>query len=102
MDIMALLPVGEANAIPSKQLADMCGFSNVRELQKAIEALRCSGEIICSTGFDGGGYYIHANVAELRNYVNTCQNRAKNTFRSLGAAKRALKQMESDQYRPGH
>ena len=96
IDIVKLLPVGEENAIPSKQLADMCEFTSVRELQKTIESLRCNGEIIASTCQNGGGYFIPGNEMELRAFVRTLENRAKNTIRSLGSAKQALREYERE------
>ena len=95
LNILDFLPTGEENAIPAKQLAAHCGFRSVRDLQKAIEALRLNGEIIASTCQNGGGYFIPKDERELRAYVHTVERRATNSFRSLQGAKQALQEMES-------
>ena len=94
MDIVELLPTGEANAIPSKELAARCGFRSVRDLQSFIESERCAGKIIASKSRNGGGYFKPADISELRSYVRTCEARARNTFRSLNGARKALKLLE--------
>ena len=53
MDIMALLPLGEANKINAKDLAVRCGCRSIRELQQIIESERCAGNIIASTCRNG-------------------------------------------------
>lgn len=93
MNLLEAIPIGENNKISSKGLKDMCGFKTVRHLQKAIEALRCEGHIICSTAYNGG-YYRYADIGELRNYVRTCEARARNTFRSLSPARKVLRELE--------
>ena len=92
--IVDCIPLGESNAIPSKVLADLCGFNSVRDLQLAIEKLRNDGKVICSS--TSGGYYIAANTSELRNYVRANENRARNTFRSLSGARRRLRELERE------
>ena len=95
MNILDHLPLGEDNAITSRALANLCGYGTIRELQQDIERLRISGEVICSKGRDGGGYYRHANEAELRAFYSTTHSRAVNTLRSLKNARQALKAFES-------
>jgi hypothetical protein len=94
MKIADMLPHGVANAIPSAELVARCGFRNTRELQQTIERERLRGEIIASTGRNGGGYFIPATTAELREYVNTVRKRAINTLRSVAPAYRALRATE--------
>ena len=90
MRISEYLPTGKENAIPSRALADMLGFDTVRELQKAIERERQSGAVILSTCTEGGGYFLPANETEIREFIRTLSNRAKNTRRSMGRALDAL------------
>lgn len=90
MRISEYLPTGKQNAIPSKALADMLGFDTVRELQKAIERERQAGAVILSTCTEGGGYFLPANETEIREFIRTLSNRAKNTRRSMESALDAL------------
>ena len=95
MNILDHLPLGEDNAITSRALANLCGYGTIRELQQDIERLRINGHVICSKGRDGGGYYYHANEAELRAFYSTTHSRAVNTLRSLKSARQALQAFES-------
>ena len=97
MNILDFLPTGEQNAISTKQLVALCGYTTARDLQSAIEVLRNRGEIICSTSRPPGGYYFPADEMELRRYVRTNRNRAINTLRSTNGAYRKLKAMERDE-----
>ena len=94
--IFQFIPHGYDQRIPTKHLTRMGGFKTPRHLQKHLELLRNNGAVIASTCFDGGGYYIPQTALELRAYIQTCENRAENTLRSLEAAKQALGQMESE------
>ena len=93
MKIADYLPTGKQNAVPSKELADLLGFDTVRELQKSIERERQAGAVILSTCTDGGGYFLPANESEIREFIRTLSNRAKNTRRSMGGAQDALDEM---------
>ena len=90
MKITDYLPTGKENAIPSKTLAEILGFDTVRELQKAIERERQAGAVILSTCTEGGGYLLPANETEIREFIRTLSNRAKNTRRSMESALDAL------------
>ncbi|MGI6181915.1 MAG: hypothetical protein ACOYIE_07545 [Agathobaculum sp.] len=90
MRISEYLPTSKENAIPSGTLAGMLGFDTVRELQKAIERERQSGAVILSTCTEGGGYFLPANEQEIREFIRTLSNRAKNTRRSMESALDAL------------
>lgn len=90
MKISEYLPIGKENAIPSKTLAEILGFDTVRELQKAIERERQAGAVILSTCTEGGGYFLPANETEIREFIRTLSNRAKNTRRSMESALDAL------------
>lgn len=90
MKITDYLPTGKENAIPGKTLAEILGFDTVRELQKAIERERQAGAVILSTCTEGGGYFLPANETEIREFIRTLSNRAKNTRRSMESALDAL------------
>ena len=90
MKITDYLPTGKENAIPSKTLAEILGFDTVRERQKAIERERQAGAVILSTCTEGGGYFLPANETEIREFIRTLSNRAKNTRRSMESALDAL------------
>lgn len=93
MKIADYLPTGKQNAVPSKELADLLGFDTVRELQKSIERERQAEAVILSTCTDGGGYFLPANESEIREFIRTLSNRAKNTRRSMESAQDALDEM---------
>lgn len=92
--IFDLLPQGEANAIPSRQLAELVGASSVRDLQNRIALEREQGALILSTCRRHGGYFRPAPGAtgldEILRYINTLRSRAVNTFRAFRGAKAAI------------
>lgn len=94
--ILSLIPAGMENAISSKELAKKCGFESVRSLQSAIHHLRANGELICSTCFDGGGYYLPTCAAEVRAFKKTLQNRAQNTLIAIESAEKYLESNEQE------
>lgn len=92
--IFDLLPVGESNAISSKQLANIVGTSSVRDLQNRIAAEREQGALILSTCRNGGGYFRPSpgeiGKAEINRYIATLRARALSTLHILHAAKAAV------------
>lgn len=92
--IFDLLPVGESNAISSKQLANIVGTSSVRDLQNRIAAEREQGALILSTCRNGGGYFRpnpgEGGKAEIERYIATLRARALNTLHILRSAKAAV------------
>ena len=82
--IETLLPCGEVNAIPTRELLRITGIKNSRTLQEKIQLERESGAKIISS--HRGGYFlpdenpIVAN-SEVRTFIRTLRNRAKNTNR---------------------
>lgn len=91
--VEALLPQGEAHAIPTQQLVTLCGYRSARELQKEIERERMAGALILSKG-GSGGYFLpddgEAGRREIAAFVRTVNARAVNSLRTLKAARRAL------------
>ena len=88
-DLIALLPPGidrallgilafhqgREAAISRGALVHMCasmGFSvHERAMRAAINQLRKQGHMICSTGGEGGGYYMATNWLELTDYLES-------------------------------
>lgn len=93
--VEALLPQGEAHAVPTSALVALTGYRNARELQKEIERERIAGALILSKSGNGGGYYLpddgEAGRREIAAFVRTVNARAVNSLRTLKAARRALK-----------
>lgn len=92
----ALKRYGHGNAIPTKTLAAILGFSTVRELQKQIERERCAGAVILSDP-RGGGYYLSNDPVELRRFTKTLNARAQNTLRAARSAQQALDAAEGQE-----
>lgn len=96
--VFSLLPQGEKNAIRAKELARLCGFKGVRDLQYEISREREAGMLILSTCRGGGGYFRPAagevGRQETAAFVATLRARACNTLRALRAARKALNGLE--------
>ena len=92
--IYQLIPFGYDQRIPTEQLTNVSGFKTPRHLQKHLELLKTNGAVICSASQGGGGYFRPQTIGELRAYIRTCENRAKNTFRSLKSARQMLRGLE--------
>ena len=64
---------GAENAISRVMLKGDCGRNgfhiNERTMRAAINHLRKQGHPICSTGGEGGGYYMATSRAELDDYI---------------------------------
>lgn len=92
--VMDILQTGKGNAISAHDLCTYLGFESVRELQHEIARERKAGAVILSTCQDGGGYFIPENNQEVRQFIRTLENRAKNTFAALRSARGLLRQQE--------
>ena len=92
--VMEALQTGKENAISAHDLCTYLGFDSIRCLQKEIERERKAGAVILSTCQDGGGYFIPENNQEVRQFIRTLENRAKNTFAALRSARGLLRQQE--------
>lgn len=88
------LQTGKENAISAHDLCTYLGFESVRELQHEIARERKAGAVILSTCQDGGGYFLPENDQEVRQFIRTLENRAKNTFAALRSARGFLRQQE--------
>ncbi|MBE5987559.1 MAG: hypothetical protein E7250_07515 [Paenibacillaceae bacterium] len=92
--VMEALQPGKKNAISALDLCTYLGFNSTRDLQHEIARERNEGAVILSTCQDGGGYFIPENNQEVKQFIRTLENRAKNTFAALRSARGLLKQQE--------
>lgn len=82
---------GKHNAVTSQRLAELAGCKSVRELQQVISEERAAGAVILSTAENGGGYFLPANVSEVKEFIQTLERRGKNTLEALKSARNYLK-----------
>lgn len=99
--VVDYLKKGRENAIPSKVLAEACGYSSTRELQAEIARERAAGEVILSTTSNGGGYFLPGSEDEVRQFITTLSHRAGNTFAAIKSAKAFLEQMPGQERMEG-
>lgn len=92
--VMDFLQTGKENAISAHNLCTYLGFESARELQHEIARERKAGAVILSTCQNGGGYFLPENDREVRQFIRTLENRAKNTFAALRSARGFLRQQE--------
>lgn len=92
MMVMEVLPIGRENAVGSQELADRLRFESVRDLQMEIARERKAGAVILSTCRHGGGYFLPDNQQEVKQFICTLENRAKNTLAALESARALLGQ----------
>lgn len=92
--VLEALQTGKENAISAQELCTYLGLNSVRELQHEIARERKAGAVILSTCQSGGGYFLPENDREVRQFIRTLENRAKNTFAALRSARGLLKQQE--------
>lgn len=85
---------GEENAISAVELAKVLGLTDLRTLRKQIEKARRSGTVICSSE---KGYYLPADMFELRSYVARMTARAETTFLCLQGARALLRKSDGQQ-----
>lgn len=93
--ICDLLPVGQENAISTQELMKITGCKSARDLQVMISRERDEGAVICSGS--RSGYWLPANEKEIRNFIQTTTNRARNTFRATLSARKFLKKMHQQE-----
>ncbi|WP_077612997.1 hypothetical protein [Clostridium sp. Marseille-P2415] len=81
--VMEALRPGKENAISVQELYTYLKFDNVRELQKEIARERKAGAVILSNCQEGGGYFLPGSDQEVKQFIKTLENRARNTFAAL-------------------
>lgn len=90
--IAALLRRGRENAIQSKQLARMAGYSSVRALQQAIHAERTHGALIMS---DKSGFYLPRDAHDVERFTKSMKRRAFSIFSAIQTAQQAIQRYNS-------
>jgi biotin operon repressor len=96
MNILDYIPVGQANAIPTKDLINLTGLSQ-RHVCAAIESARTHGEVILSKA--DGGYWlpdendIKQTREELQRFVRFMDSR--NTFKTTASARKMLRSLKT-------
>lgn len=86
IQIKDFLLAGAENAVPRRHLLQLTGFSD-RDLRRRIEQERRNGTAICSDSLSG--YYIAANEAERRRFINSMLHRAAEIAKTAAAIEEA-------------
>lgn len=92
--IFELLEIGEENALSPEYLKTLSGFSSVRAVQRQIERERAEGRVILSSTTPPGGYYRPKTELEIRQFIQTLENRGIKTLLALEGARKMLAEME--------
>lgn len=95
-DIYSLLPIGKHNAISSYNLMMIAGYSSKRELLAEIRRERLEGALILASKGNKGGFYRHANEAELREWYCRAAGDAEAIFKTLQTAQSTLQRYAAD------
>ncbi len=87
--IYNLVPYGQGNAVSREYLTNMTGFSD-RRVRRSIERLRVAGLLICSSS-SFNGYWKPTKRAEVQQFIDEMDSRAKMCFTSIKAARNYMK-----------
>lgn len=100
MNITHFIPVGEKNAIQTKDLIRRTGLSQ-RHVCAAIESARTHGEVILSKA--NGGYWLpdknndKQTMEELQRFVRFMDSR--NTFKTTASARKMIQSIKAAEER---
>ncbi|MDL2300398.1 hypothetical protein LJC01_01995 [Clostridiaceae bacterium OttesenSCG-928-D20] len=90
----SFIPVGEENAITTKNLLKISKMGNIRSLRQKIEQERKAGAVILSTRQNGGGYFLPSpgekGRQEMQSHIRTIYSQIKNMVDSTHSTKQAL------------
>ena len=86
MNILELLPVGEAEAVPTKELVKIL-HTDERTLRHDVELLRREGHVICASN---RGLYRPESREESRKWIRTTRKRAISLLEACESAEKAL------------
>lgn len=89
LNLMDFLSTGEDNAITARELSRLLKMS-LRDVTVTVNALRKSGEIICSSG---EGFYLPADDTDVKNFVRNMESRIADMRRATKSAKEHLKKV---------
>ena len=91
--VSEVLGKGVSNATPGRQLCSLLGITP-RELTKAVENERRSGQPICaSSDSSNPGYYLAESREEMERYCRALWHRAGEIFKTRRACLQALEQL---------
>ena len=91
-NVIDLIPEGEQNAITARELSRILNCHR-REITLAINALRCSGEVICS---GNKGYYRPACVQEAMRTYRHMTSRQREIAKAAKSAKEYIQNHGGD------
>ena len=92
--IIDILPTGKENAVSMRDLANCLGVTE-RTVRKHIEIERRSGSIICRSLDEGvSGYFLPANIEEVREFVKLSEKRINTARQCTRSAKAMLREYE--------
>lgn len=83
ISILDLISEGEENAVTSSELCRITGL-NQREVTLCVNALRRSGNIICSSG---NGYFLPSCLHDVEKFYRQMTSRQKEIERAKHSAK---------------
>jgi len=80
MRISDFLQEGAENALTARELAQLLGIKNQREITRAIERERLAGAPICASCETGKqGYFLAADEGEMERFVYSGSERERHT-----------------------
>ena len=95
MRISDFLQEGAENALTARELTQLLGIKNQREITRAIERERLAGAPICASCETGGqGYFLAADEAEMERFVYSLARRVANVSGTLAACEDTLNRMQ--------
>lgn len=86
LDIMSILSEGEENAVKVRQLSKILDLSG-RDITICINALRRSGEVICSSH---QGYFLPSTVDDVKRFYRQMTSRQREIEKAKQSAKRYI------------
>ena len=86
LDIMSILSEGEENAVKVRQLSKILDLSG-RDITICINALRRSGEVICSSR---QGYFLPSTVDDVKRFYRQMTSRQQEIEKAKQSAKRYI------------
>ena len=95
MRISDFLQEGAENALTARELTQLLGIKNRREITKAIERERLAGAPICASSETGRqGYYLASSTDEMEHFVHSLTRRVANVSGTLAACEDTLNRMQ--------
>lgn len=92
--VYEVLKIGERNALSPDYLRVTLGLTSNRAVQKQIEHERRQGKVILSSTQPPGGYFLAETKQEIRQFIQTLENRGSKTLDALDGARKLLKEFE--------